>query len=83
MIINFLNLATMACSTSIFHIIYTSSYGFHSIGSLYKIDIIKIFSLKVTFAPNLAKKISTNFYYLSLLFQLSVSYSENFKEIKY
>ena len=37
---------------------------------------------KVTFAPNLAKKISTNFYYLSLLFQLSVAYSENFKEIK-
>ena len=38
--------------------------------------------LKVTFAPNLAKKISTNFYYLSLLFQLSGAYSENFKEIK-
>ena len=38
--------------------------------------------LKVTFAPNLAKKISTNFYYLSLLCQLSVTYSENFKEIK-
>ena len=37
---------------------------------------------KVTFAPNLAKKISTNFYYLSLLFQLSVAYSENFKELK-
>ena len=29
-----------------------------------------------------AKKISTNFYYLSLLFQLSVANSENFKEIK-
>ena len=28
------------------------------------------------------QKISTNFYYLSLLFQLSVAYSENFKEIK-
>ena len=39
-------------------------------------------SFKVTFAPNLAKKISTNFYYLSLLFQLSVAYSENFKENK-
>ena len=38
--------------------------------------------IKVTFAPNLAKKISTNFYYLSLLFQLSIAYSENFKEIK-
>ena len=38
--------------------------------------------LKVTFAPNLAKKISTNFYYLSLLFLLSVENSENFKEIK-
>ena len=37
---------------------------------------------KVTFAPNLTKKISTNFYYLRLLFQLSVAYSENFKEIK-
>ena len=40
-----------------------------------------VFSIKVTFAPNLAKKISTNFYYLSLFFQLSVAYSENFKEI--
>ena len=39
-------------------------------------------SFKVTFAPNLAKKISTNFCYLSLLFQLSVAYYENFKEIK-
>ena len=38
--------------------------------------------VKVTFAPNLAKKVSTNFYYLSLLFRLSVAYSENFKEIK-
>ena len=38
--------------------------------------------VKVTFAPNLAKKISTNFYYLSILFQLSIAYSENFKEIK-
>ena len=38
--------------------------------------------LKVTFARNLTKKISTNFYYLSLLFQLSVANSENFKEIK-
>ena len=42
----------------------------------------KIAKFKVTFAPNLAKKKSTNFYYLSLLFQLSVAYSENFKEIK-
>ena len=42
----------------------------------------KMLLLKVTFAPNLAKKISTYFYYLSLLFQLSVAYSENFKEIK-
>ena len=40
------------------------------------------FYFKITFAPNLAKKISTNFYYLSLLFQLSVAYSENFKEIR-
>ena len=38
--------------------------------------------IKVKFAPNLAKKISTNFYYLSILFQLSVANSENFKEIK-
>ena len=36
-------------------------------------------SIKVTFAPNLVKKISTNFYYLSLLFQLSVAYSEIFE----
>ena len=39
-------------------------------------------AVKVTFAHNLAKQISTKFYYLSLLFQLSVAYSENFKEIK-
>ena len=44
--------------------------------------MISLDSIKITFAPNLAKKISTNFYYLSLLFQLSVAYSENFKEIK-
>ena len=37
---------------------------------------------KVTFAPNLAKKICNNFYYFSLLFQLSIANSENFKEIK-
>ena len=41
-----------------------------------------VLNLNVTFAPNLAKKISTNFYYLSLLFQISVANSENFKEIK-
>ena len=36
---------------------------------------INIYTIKVTFALNLAKKISTNF-------QLSVANSENFKEIK-
>ena len=42
----------------------------------------KMLLLKVTFAHNLAKKISTYFYYLSLLLQLSVAYYENLKEIK-
>ena len=37
---------------------------------------------KVTFAPNLAKKLSSIFYYLILLFQLSVANPENFKEFK-
>ena len=36
-IIIFLNLATFAFSTSVFHIMCKSSYGFHFIGSLYKI----------------------------------------------
>ena len=38
--------------------------------------------LKVTFAPNLAKKLSSLFYYLILLFQLSVANPENFEEFK-
>ena len=38
--------------------------------------------IKVTFAPNLAKKLSSIFYYLILLFQLSVANPENFKEFK-
>ena len=38
--------------------------------------------LKVTFAPNLAKKLSSIFYYLIILFQLSVANPENFKEFK-
>ena len=38
--------------------------------------------LKVTFAPNLAKKLSPLFYYLILLFQLSVANPENFEEFK-
>ena len=37
---------------------------------------------KVKFAPNLAKKLSSIFYYLILLFQLSVANPENFKEFK-
>ena len=39
-------------------------------------------NFKVTFAPNLAKKLSSLFYYLSLLFQLSVANPENFEEFK-
>ena len=39
-------------------------------------------SFKVTFAPNLAKKLSSLFYYLILLFQLSVANPENFEEFK-
>ena len=38
--------------------------------------------LKVTFARNLAKKLSPLFYYLILLFQLSVANPENFEEFK-
>ena len=37
--------------------------------------------LKVTFAPNLAKKLNSSFYYFNLLFQLSVVNPETFKEI--
>ena len=39
-------------------------------------------AVKVTFAPNLAKKLSSLFYYLILLFQLSVANPENFEEFK-
>ena len=38
-------------------------------------------NVKVTFAPNLAKKLNSSFYYFNLLFQLSVVNPENFKEI--
>ena len=38
--------------------------------------------LKVTFARNLAKKLSPLFYYLILLFQLSVANPETFEELK-
>ena len=41
-----------------------------------------ILLVKVTFAPNLAKKLSLLFYYLILLFQLSVANPENFEEFK-
>ena len=40
------------------------------------------YKFKVTFAPNLAKKLSPLFYYLILLFQLSVAHPENFEEFK-
>ena len=40
--------------------------------------IIQIDDIKVTFARNLAKKLSPLFYYLILLFQLSVANPENF-----
>ena len=41
-----------------------------------------VIQIKVTFEPNLAKKLSSIFYYLILLFQLSVANPENFKEFK-
>ena len=47
----------------------------------YQNDSIQI-SIKVTFARNLAKKLSPIFYYLILLFQLSVANPENFEEFK-
>ena len=40
-IIIFLNLATYAFSTSVFHIMCKSSYGFNFIGSLYKMNKYK------------------------------------------
>ena len=40
------------------------------------------FPFKVTFARDLAKKLSPLFYYLILLFQLSVANPENFDEFK-
>ena len=45
-------------------------------------NVIKCYYLKLHLHPIWPKKISTYFYYLSLLFQLSVAYFENFKEIK-
>ena len=39
-------------------------------------------SIKVTFARNLAKKLGPLYYYLILLFQLSVANPENFEEFK-
>ena len=38
--------------------------------------------IKVTFARNFANKLSSLFYYLILLFQLSVANHENFVEFK-
>ena len=38
--------------------------------------------IKVTFARDLARKLSPLFYYLILLFQLSVANPENFEEFK-
>ena len=40
-IIIYLNLATLAFSTSVFHTMCKSSYGFHFIGSLYKMKKYK------------------------------------------
>ena len=40
-IIIFLNLATFAFSTSVFHIMWKSSYGFHLIDSLFKMKKYK------------------------------------------
>ena len=39
-------------------------------------------TIKVTFARNLGEKLSPLFYYLILLFQLSVANPENFEEFK-
>ena len=53
-----------------------------SISFLYVNYELNTLEVKVTFAPNLAKKLSSIFYYLILLFQLSVANPENFKEFK-
>ena len=50
-IIIFFNLATYAFSTSVFHIMCKSSYGFHFIGSLYKMNKYKRIK-KLKFARN-------------------------------
>ena len=46
------------------------------------ISSMRVNALKVTFARNLAKKLSPLFYYLILLFQLSAANPENFEEYK-
>ena len=61
-------------------------FGKDGISSIYESESLtnqKVFTyIKVTFAPNLAKKLSSLFYYLILLFQLSVANPENFEEFK-
>ena len=64
------------------HLLYEFKHFSFPLYFLILTGFFLLLSIKVTFAPNLAKKISTKFYYLSFLFQLSVAYSENFKEIK-
>ena len=62
----------------------TTAFGVCSYGCSYTFfsEADKERHIKFKFAPNLAKKLSSLFYYLILLFQLSVANPENFKEFK-
>ena len=51
LIINFLNLSTTAFSTSVCHIMYTSSYDFRFIGHLYKMKKYKQIQKYFLFTP--------------------------------
>ena len=62
--------------------IVSSTQRFKELYFIYFIVIGIVLEIKVTFAPNLAKKLSSIFYYIILLFQLSVANPENFKEFK-
>ena len=60
-------------------ILFTSDFDFFAV--IFFVSQSKLI-IKVTFARNLAKKLSPLFYYLILLFQLSVANPENFEEFK-
>ena len=60
----FLNLATFAFSTSVFHIMCKSSYGFHFIGSLYKMKKYKRIKKDFHFTSRSNLKFARNFIFV-------------------